>query len=91
MGEREEKFEAMLRAVQQEYGTTVQKMEKLKAEGKTKTAAFRELLGEKLMLQKILTWYQAYGLLDERSGTNAECQNCGIAQAPGGLFRPIDG
>ena len=64
MGEREEKFEAMLRAVQREYDDTIQKMEKLKAQDKTKTATYRQLLGEKLMLQNILTRYKIYGLLD---------------------------
>ena len=64
MSEQEEKFEAMLRAVQREYYDTIQKMEKLKAQDKTKTATYRQLLGEKLMLQNILTRYQIYGLLD---------------------------
>ena len=64
MSEREEKFEAMLRAVQREYDDIIQKMEKLKAQDKTKTATYRQLLGEKLMLQNILTRYQIYGLLD---------------------------
>ena len=64
MGEREEKFESMLRAVQLEYDDTLQKMETLKAQDKTKTATYRQLLGEKLMLQNILTRYQIYGLLD---------------------------
>lgn len=64
MSEREEKFEAMLRAVQQEYDDTLQKMETLKAQDKTKTATYRQLLGDKLMLQNILTRYQIYGLLD---------------------------
>ena len=64
MSEREEKFEKMLRAVQSEYDTTVQKLEKLKSEGKTKTATYRQLLGDKLTLQNILSWYRAYGLLD---------------------------
>lgn len=64
MSEREEKFEAMLRAVQREYDDIIQKMEKLKAQDKTKTATYRQLLGEKLMLQNILTRYQFYGLLD---------------------------
>ena len=35
MSEREEKFEKMLQAVQEEYGTVSEKMETLKAEGKT--------------------------------------------------------
>lgn len=64
MSEREEKFEAMLRAVQREYDDIIQKMEKLKAQDKTKTATYRQLLGDKLMLQNILTRYQIYGLLD---------------------------
>lgn len=64
MSQREEKFEAMLRGVQQEYDGTLQKMEKLKAEGKTKTATYQQLLGEKLMLKNILTRYKIYGLLD---------------------------
>ena len=64
MTEREEKFEKMLRAVQSEYDTTVQKLEKLKSEGETKTATYRQLLGDKLTLQNILSWYRAYGLLD---------------------------
>lgn len=65
MTEREEKFEAMLRSVLQEYDTTVGKLEKLKAEDKTKTATYRQLLGDKLMLQAILTRCKIYGLLDE--------------------------
>ena len=64
MSQREERFEAMLRAVQQEYDGTLQKMERLKAEGKTKTATYQQLLGEKLMLKNILTRYKIYGLLD---------------------------
>ena len=65
MTEREEKFEAMLRSVLQEYDTTVGKLEKIKAEDKTKTATYRQLLGDKLMLQAILTRCKIYGLLDE--------------------------
>lgn len=65
MTEREEKFEAMLRSVLQEYDTTAGKLEKIKAEDKTKTATYRQLLGDKLMLQAILTRCKIYGLLDE--------------------------
>lgn len=66
MTDREAKFEAMLQAIQQEYHTTLEKMEKLKAEDKTKTATYRQLLGDKLMLQNILARYKIYGLLDEK-------------------------
>ena len=64
MTDREAKFEAMLQAIQQEYNTILEKMEKLKAEDKTKTATYRQLLGDKLMLQNILTRYRIFGLLE---------------------------
>ena len=65
MSEREEKFEKMLAFVQQRYADTLQRMEQLKAEDKTKSATFRQLRGDKLMYQNILTLYNLYGLLDE--------------------------
>ena len=65
MTEREEKFEAMLQSVLREYDSTVQKLEALKAADKTKTATYRQLLGDKLMLQNILTRYRVFGLLEE--------------------------
>lgn len=64
MTEREERFEKMLQSVLQEYDTTVGKLEELKAADKTKTATYRQLLGDKLMLQNILTRYKIFGLLD---------------------------
>ena len=64
MSEREEQFEKMLQAVQEEYGTVSEKMETLKAEGKTKTATYSQLTGRKLALQNMLSMYQIYGLLD---------------------------
>ena len=70
MSEREEKFEAMLQAIQTEYQTTVAKMERLKQENKTKTVTYRELLGNKLTLQNILSWYEAYGLLEHPASGN---------------------
>ena len=65
MSEREEKFEKMLAFVQQRYADTLQRMEQLKAEDKTKSATFRQLMGDKLMYQNILMLYNLYGLLDE--------------------------
>lgn len=64
MSEREEKFEKMLQAVQKQYAATVEKMEVLKAQEKAKTATYRQLLGDKLTLQNILSLYKIYGLLD---------------------------
>ena len=64
MTEREEKFEKMLQAVQKQYAATVEKLAILKDQDKTKTATYRQLLGDKLMLQNILSLYRIYGLLD---------------------------
>lgn len=64
MSDREAKFEEMLQAVKQEYETVSDKMERLKAEGRTKTATYRQLTGKKLALQNMLSMYRLYGLLD---------------------------
>lgn len=63
MSDREEKFEKMLRGIQQDYKDTVEKMEKLKAENKTKTATYRQLMGNKLTYQNMLAIYKVYGLI----------------------------
>lgn len=65
VSEREEKFEKMLCAVMQEYDETVKKLEMLKAEDKTKTVTYRQLMNTKLTLQNILSRYEIYGLLDK--------------------------
>ena len=65
MSTREEQFERMLSDVQQRYGDTTVKMEALKAQGKSKTATFRQLMGDKLMYQNMLTLYRLYGLVEE--------------------------
>lgn len=65
MSEREEKFERMLKSIKTQYTSTVERLAVLKAEDKTKTATYRQLLGEKLRLKEMLTLYEVYGLLDE--------------------------
>ncbi len=64
MSEREEKFEKMFQAIQKEYTETVNKMEKLKMEGKVKTVTYRQLTSTKIMLQNMLSRYEIYGLLE---------------------------
>ena len=64
MSEREEKFEKMLQAVQKEYEITVSKLAKLKEEDKPNTATYKQLLGQKITLQNILSMYKIYGLID---------------------------
>lgn len=66
--ERLEAFEKMLSAVQADYASTVSKMAQLKAAGKEKSATYRQLMGNKLQLQYILTMYQVYGLVDQKQG-----------------------
>ena len=65
MTQREENFEKMLVFVQQKYADTTAKMEVLKAADKTKSATFRQLMGDKLMYQNMLTLYKLYGLIEE--------------------------
>lgn len=63
--QRLEAFEKMLAAVISEYDAAVNKMAQLKAAGKEKTVTYRQLMGNKLQYQNMLTMYRLYGLLDE--------------------------
>ena len=64
MSDREARFERMLEGIQADYADTVQKMDALRAENKTKTVTFRQLMGNKLMYQTMLSMYREYGLID---------------------------
>ena len=61
-----EAFERMMRAVRGDYEQTVRRMERLKAEGKEKTATYRQLMGNKLTAQNLLQLYRMYGLMDKQ-------------------------
>ena len=52
MTEREEKFEKMMQSVLDSYDFTVEKMDKLRQEGKTNTVTYKQLMAEKLKKQK---------------------------------------
>ena len=58
-------FEDMLKAILSQYDSTVEKMVKLKAEGKEKTVTYRQLFANKLQLQAMLSYYRTYGLLED--------------------------
>ena len=60
-----EAFEKMLEAIQKDYEIADNKMKQLKAEGKEKTATYRQLMGKKLQYQNMLSLYKIYGLLEE--------------------------
>ena len=64
MSEREERFERMLQEIQAEYASIEQRMAVLRAEGKTKTVTFRQLMGNKLMYQSMLSMYRDHGLIE---------------------------
>ncbi|MGN0982601.1 MAG: hypothetical protein ACI4O0_06900 [Candidatus Limivicinus sp.] len=57
-----EAFEKMLSAIETNYAGIVSKMESLKAQGKEKSATYRQLMGNKLMYKDILSLYELYGL-----------------------------
>lgn len=60
-----EAFERMLKAVQENYRTADEKMRQLKAAGKEKTVTYRQLMGNKMQYQSMLSLYEIYGLLDD--------------------------
>ena len=55
-------YRAMHAAIQAEYDCAADKMAALKAQGKEKTATYRQLFARKLTLGELLTWYKTYGL-----------------------------
>ena len=57
-------FEKMLESVRQQYEAADTKMKQLQAEGKEKTATYRQLMGNKLQYQNILSMYKVYDLID---------------------------
>lgn len=62
--ERLEAFEKMLSDILEQAELEGRKMDELKAEGKEKTATYRQLFGNRLMYRTILDKYREYGLLD---------------------------
>ena len=54
----------MLKAILSQYDSTVEKMAKLKADGKEKTVTYRQLFANKLQLKAMLSYYRTYGLLE---------------------------
>lgn len=55
-------FEAMLAVVLENYRLTTEKMRQLKAAGREKSATYRQLMGNRLQYQSMLSLYQVYGL-----------------------------
>ena len=62
--ERLEAFEKMLADIIKQADSEKERMEKLKAEGKEKTATYRQFFGNRLLYKMILDKYKEYGLLE---------------------------
>ena len=65
--QRLEAFERMLSDVRNRYREAEDKMKRLKAQGREKSATFRQMMGQKLQYQDMLILYRLYGLLDEEA------------------------
>ena len=62
--ERLEAFEIMMKAVLEQSETEQMKMEKLKKEGKEKSATYRQYMGNRLFYNRVIELYKEYGLLE---------------------------
>ncbi len=60
--ERLEAYEKMRQNVLAEFSSMEKQMEELKAQGKVKSATYRQLMGRKMTYQTILKLYELYGI-----------------------------
>ena len=67
--DRLEAFEAMQEEILKQAETEQKRMDQLRAEGKEKSATYRQYLGNRLFYSRVKDLYRKYGLLGE---TNAE-------------------
>ena len=58
-------FEAMLADVQEQYRQIEEQMRALKAQGRERSATYRQMMGNRLQLAQVLAMYRAYGLMEE--------------------------
>ena len=63
MMDRLESFERMLADLQARLADTQEKMQALKAQGREKSATYRQLMGDKMQIKAMLEIYRVYGLL----------------------------
>ena len=62
--ERLEAFEAMLKTVLEQCESDKTVMDELKAQGKEKTATYRQYMGNRLFYNQLIEWYKRFGLLE---------------------------
>ena len=56
-------FEAMLEEILTQSSYEKQQMDELKAQGKEKTATYKQYMGNRLVYSRMLAMYEEYGLL----------------------------
>lgn len=64
-----EAFEAMQEEILKQAETEQNRMDQLRAQGKERSATYRQYLGNRLFYNRVKDLYRKYGLLEE---TNAE-------------------
>ena len=62
--ERLEAFEKMLNDLKAQAAYEAEEMERLKAEGREKSATYRQFFGNRLFYKQMLDTYKKYGLMD---------------------------
>ncbi len=62
--ERLQAFEEMLKDILAQAEREKKAMDDLKAQGKEKTATYRQYMGNRLMYSRLLDLYRKYGLLE---------------------------
>ena len=55
-------YEDMHKNVIERFNTASEKMVRLKAEGKEKSVTYKQLMAEKLTMQKIISMYEIYDI-----------------------------
>ena len=63
--DREKAFEEMLAFILKRQAETIEQMDRLKAAGQTKSATYRQLMGNKMLYQEMLSLYGLFGLLEK--------------------------
>ena len=59
-----EAFETMMKVVLEQSEAERMKMEKLKIQGKEKSATYRQYMGNRLFYNRLIALYKEYGLLE---------------------------
>ena len=70
--DRLEAFETMREEILNQAETEQKKMDQLRAEGKEKSATYRQYLGNRLFYSRVKDLYRKYGLLEETKPSEKE-------------------